>query len=72
MSKRANDSIIFSIGKNIDGISFLMYNKIPPPFLSRSRRKGLLQSFMTYQETVLIVSLAAFASLVSDVARVVG
>ena len=41
-----NASITFSIAKSADGISFLMYNKIPPRFLSRSRRKGLIKSFM--------------------------
>ena len=41
-----NASIIFSIVKSFDGIFSLMYNKMPLPFLSRSRRKGLLKPFM--------------------------
>ena len=41
-----NASVIFSIAKSFDGISSLMYNKIAPPFLSRSRPKGLLKPFM--------------------------
>ena len=41
-----NASVIFSIVKRFDGISFLMCKKMPPLFLSRSRRKGLLKPFM--------------------------
>ena len=55
----------FSIDKSFDGISRLIYKRIPPSLLLRSRRWGLLKTFM---KNWLVGKLSS--SFVSEIIRI--